>query len=72
MTTQPSTFLADKFIQLGQYQELQKQFQEKCTQFDEAIMRLGESCRRVHAAEKTLIALRYKRAEDGTWFNSDL
>lgn len=72
MNKQTSSFLADRFIARGKYQELEAQLAEKRAQLDEAIMRLGEVSKRMRDAEQTLVALHYKRAEDGIWFNSDL
>jgi hypothetical protein len=74
MTNQPnvSSFLADKFVDLGKYQELQKQLAEKEAETTRIVKALGEAVKRRNDAEAMLIRLKFQREENGVWTNIEL
>jgi hypothetical protein len=74
MTNQPnvSSFLADKFVDLGKYQELQKQLAEKEAETTRIVKALGEAVKRRNDAEAMLTRLKFQREENGVWTNIEL
>jgi hypothetical protein len=74
MTNQPnvSSFLADKFVDLGKYQELEKQLAEKEAETTRIVKALGEAVKRRNDAEAMLTRLKFQREENGVWTNIEL
>ena len=67
-----STFLADRFVAIGKYQELQKQLAEKDAEMTSIVRALGEAVQRRNAAEAMLTRLKFQRQENGVWTNLEL
>lgn len=67
-----STFLADRFVAIGKYQELQKQLAEKDAELTSIVKALGEAVKRRNAAEGMLIRLKFQREDNGVWTNIEL
>jgi hypothetical protein len=67
-----SSFLADKFVDLGKYQELQKQLAEKDAETTRIVKALGEAVKRRNDAEAMLTRLKFQRQENGVWVNIEL
>ena len=67
-----STFLADRFVALGKYQELQKQIAEKDAEMTSIVKALGEAVQRRNAAEAMLTRLKFQREDNGVWTNIEL
>ncbi len=67
-----STFLADRFVAIGKYQELQKQLAEKDAELTSIVRALGEAVQRRNAAEAMLTRLKFQREENGVWTNLEL
>jgi len=67
-----SSFLADKFVDLGKYQELQKQLAEKEAETTRIVKALGEAVKRRNDAEAMLTRLKFQREENGVWTNIEL
>jgi hypothetical protein len=72
MTNSISTFLADKFVDLGKYQELQKQLAEKEAETTRIVKALGEAVKRRNEVEAMLTRLKFQREENGVWVNIEL
>jgi hypothetical protein len=74
MTNQPnvSSFLADKFVDLGKYQELQKQLAEKRLEVALLVKAMSEAVKRRNDAEAMLTRLKFQREENGVWTNIEL
>jgi hypothetical protein len=70
--TDLSTFLADRFVAIGKYQELQKQLAEKDAELIGIVKALGEAVQRRNAAEVMLTRLRFQREDNGVWTNIEL
>jgi hypothetical protein len=70
--TDLSTFLADRFVAIGKYQELQKQLAEKDAELIGIVKALGEAVQRRNAAEAMLTRLRFQREDNGVWTNIEL
>ena len=67
-----STFLADRFVALGKYQELKKQLAEKDAEMTSIVKALGEAVQRRNAAEAMLTRLKFQREDNGVWTNIEL
>ena len=67
-----STFLADRFVAIGKYQELQKQLAEKDAEMTSIVKALGEAVKRRNAAEAMLTRLKFQRQENDVWTNIEL
>jgi hypothetical protein len=67
-----SSFLADKFVDLGKYQELQKQLAEKEAETTRIVKALGEAVKRRNDAEAMLTRLKFQRQDNGVWVNIEL
>jgi hypothetical protein len=67
-----SSFLADKFVEIGKYQELQKQLAEKEAETTRIVKALGEAVKRRNDAEAMLTRLKFQREENGVWTNIKL
>lgn len=67
-----SSFLADKFVDLGKYQELQKQLAEKDAETTRIVKALGEAVKRRNDAEAMLTRLKFQRQDNGVWVNIEL
>ncbi len=67
-----STFLADRFVAIGKYQELQKQLAEKDAELTSIVKALGEAVKRRNAAEAMLTRLKFQRQENDVWTNIEL
>jgi len=74
MTHQPnvSSFLADKFVEIGKYQELQKQLAEKRLEVALLVKAMSEAIQRRNDAEAMLRRLKFQRQENGVWTNIEL
>jgi hypothetical protein len=67
-----SAFLAARFVDLGKYQELQKQLAEKEAETTRIVKALGEAVKRRNDAEAMLTRLKFQREENGVWVNIEL
>ena len=67
-----SSFLADKFVDLGKYQELQKQLAEQAAETTRIVKALGEAVKRRNDAEAMLTRLRFQRQDNGVWTSTEL
>lgn len=67
-----STFLAERFVAIGKYQELQKQLDEKDAEMTIIVKALGEAVKRRNDAEATLHRLKFQREENGVWTHTEL
>ena len=67
-----SSFLADKFVEIGKYQELQKQLAEKEAETTRIVKALGEAVKRRNDAEAMLTRLKFQRQDNGVWVNIEL
>jgi hypothetical protein len=67
-----SGFLAARFVDLGKYQELQKQLAEKEAETTRIVKALGEAVKRRNDAEAMLTRLKFQREENGVWVNIEL
>ena len=67
-----STFLADRFVAIGKYQELKKQLAEKDAEMTSIVKALGEAVQRRNAAEAMLNRLKFQREDNGVWTNIEL
>jgi hypothetical protein len=67
-----SSFLADKFVEIGKYQELQKQLAEKEAETTRIVKALGEAVKRRNDAEAMLTRLKFQRQDNGVWTNIEL
>jgi hypothetical protein len=72
MNPNVSSFLADKFVDLGKYQELQKQLAEKRLEVAILVKAMSEAIQRRNDAEAMLTRLKFQRQDNGVWVNIEL
>ena len=67
-----STFLADRFVAIGKYQQACADRDELAAQIRELMIAMRSAIERRNAAEAMLTRLKFQRQENGVWTNIEL